>query len=300
MIDDPDMITLVAGPSSITVLPRLGFTITSLRHHGEEYLNFHGGAAALRGGHTTAIALLAPWANRLRGPDYVVDGRVVTVVGAAGVHLDANGLPIHGTMVGRSGWEVGPVDAAPDRASITAVFDAAADPEVAASFPFPHTIEVELVLTPAALSVTTTLTATGAVAVPVSFGWHPYLRLPDGDRDAWSLELPDRRHLELDALQLPTGAERSEAAETIALEGAAFDDGYRLGPDRTFALVGPQHRLRMTFDAGYSFAQVYAPIGSAFVALEPMTASTDALSAQGTISVEPGDHHTARFGLSIS
>jgi hypothetical protein len=31
-----------------------------------------------------------------------------------------------------------------------------------------------------------------------------------------------------------------------------------------------------------------------------MTASTDALSRAGTISVEPGDHHSACFVVSIS
>jgi aldose 1-epimerase len=297
---DSGSISLVAGPTSITVLPHLGFTISSLRHHGQEYLSFHGGTAALRDGHTTGIPLLAPWANRLRGPHYVIDGQVVEVVGGPGVHLDPNGLPIHGTMVGRSGWQVGPVRTSGDRTSVTAVFDAAGDDEVMASFPFPHTIGVELALRPGSLEVTTTLTATGDRAVPVSFGWHPYVSLPDADRDSWSLELPKRSHLALDALQLPTGAEQSEPAATVPLRGTALDDGYRLDADRTFVLVGPDHRLTVTFDEGYTFAQLYAPIGSAFVALEPMTASTDALSRGGTISVEPGDHHTATFTVSIS
>jgi hypothetical protein len=295
-----ESITLVAGATSATVLPQLGMTVSSLQHDGAEFLSFHGGAAALRAGHTTGSALLAPWANRLRGPDYAINGRVVGVVGSPGVHLDANGLPIHGTMVGRSGWEVGPVRSAGDRASITAVFDASANPEVMASFPFPHHIIVELVLTPGSLAVATTLAASGSVAVPVSFGWHPYFCLPSGDRDNWSLELPERHQLELDELQLPTGVQHRETPETIALCGVSFDDGYALGTDRRLVLSDPRHRLAVALDEGYPFAQVYAPIGSPFVALEPMTASTDALSRAGTISVQPGDHHSARFLVSIS
>ncbi len=175
----PEVLTLTAGPTSVSVLPRIGFTISSLRHHDQEYLSFHGGVDALRQGHTTGVPLLAPWANRLRGPDYESGGQVVQVVGAPGVHLDANGLPIHGTMVGRSGWRVGPIRTAADHGAVSATFDAGADAGVMASFPFPHTIAVELDLVPGALSVRTTLTATGAAAVPVSFGWHPYVSLPD-------------------------------------------------------------------------------------------------------------------------
>ncbi len=300
VLEPVESITLVAGATTATVLPQLGMAVSSLQHDGEEFLSFHGGPTALRGGHTTGIALLSPWANRLRGPDYEIDGRVVGVVGSPGVHLDTNGLPIHGTMVGRGGWEVGPALSAGDHASITAVFDAAIDDEVMASFPFPHLISVELVLTPASLSVTTTITASGSVAVPVSFGWHPYFCLPTGDRDTWMLELPERNHLELDELQLPTGAVCLEAPETITLQGVSLDDGYALGTDRRLVLSGPGHRLTVALDEGYPFAQVYAPIGSSFVALEPMTASTDALSRAGTISVEPGDHHSACFVVSIS
>ena len=37
-------------------------------------------------------------------------------------------------------------------------------------------------------TITTTLHATGERAVPVSFGFHPYLRLPGTDRATWQLD----------------------------------------------------------------------------------------------------------------
>lgn len=292
---DLGAVTLTAGATSITVLTRVGLTVSSLDHRGEQYLSLHGGVAALRGGHTTGLPLLAPWANRLRGPDYVVDDRRVAVVGSPGVHLDANGLPLHGTMVGRDGWSIEQRDAS----SLTAVFDAAADPEVMASFPFPHSLTVRFAVEPARLTVTTTLRATGAVAVPVSFGWHPYFTLPGSERDDWWLELPDRLHLLLDELQLPTGAVVDEPAGRVDLLGRALDDGYLLGTDRRLALCGPDHRLEVALDGAYPVAQVYAPIGSPFVALEPMTAPTDALSRAQAATVAPGHQHTAGFVVTI-
>ena len=56
--------------------------------------------------------------------------------------------------------------------------------------------------------------------------------------------------------------------------------------------------MSIVSDKGYPYAQVYAPEGQDFVALEPMTAPTDALSHDSAPVVEPGDRYTARFAVS--
>jgi galactose mutarotase-like enzyme len=293
------VVTLRVGDTALEVRPEFGLVCSSLTVAGREFLRFHSVEAVL-GGHTSGIPLLAPWANRLRGPGYIFDGVEVGVLGAAGVHVDNAGLPIHGTMVGRNGWVVDTPVTTSTSARLSARFDASGCSEVMASFPFPHALGVEYVLEPGRLTVTTTLTATGSLAVPVSFGWHPYFVLPDSNRDDWFLELPDRHHLELDNLHLPTGREKFEPAESVSLTDAAFDDGYRLGDDRSMALTDGMDRIDVEFDAGYSFAQVYAPIASDLVALEPMTAATDALSHGSTTVVEPGESMQATFTISIT
>ena len=53
------------------------------------------------------------------------------------------------------------------------------------------------------LTVRTTVTATGDTAVPLCFGFHPYLRLPDVARSEWIIETPPLRHLRLDGRGLP-------------------------------------------------------------------------------------------------
>src|SRR5439155_17532501 len=119
--------------------------------------------------------------------------------------------------------------------------------------------------------------------VPICFGWHPYFRVP-GPRGLWSLRLPARAHLELDRKAIPTGTSTREPAEEAPLGRPLFDDLYALGRDRVLALEGGGKRLEVRFGSGYPFAQVYAPPGKRFVALEPMTAPIDALVA-GTCPV---------------
>jgi aldose 1-epimerase len=293
-------ITLAAGPTELTVLPEVGLLGASLRHRGLEHLDLHGGPAAARDGHTTGLPLLAPWANRIGGDGYRAAGRRVDLSRAPALHRDGNGLPIHGTLVGREGWVLTAVRTQAGSAGLVARFDASDDAEVMASFPFAHVLTIAMTVTPARLTVATTLSATGRRAVPVSFGWHPYFRIPDVERDRLKVGLPARHRLLLDDRMLPTGEEVAEPAEVVRLAGRTFDDGYRLGHDRRLLLSGGRRRLSVVSDKGYPFAQVYAPEGQAFVALEPMTAPTDALSRGTTPVVEPGESYTARFAVSLT
>jgi galactose mutarotase-like enzyme len=293
-------LVLAAGPTSFTVLPEVGLLGASLRHHGLEVLDLHGGAGAARHQHTTGLPLLAPWANRLGGDDYVAAGRRVDLAGAPGLHRDAHGLPMHGTLVGRSGWQLASIRSRGDSAAVVARFRAGDDPEVMASFPFPHDLTVTFTLTPGRLTVATLLEPSSDQPVPVSFGWHPYLQLGVG-RDELHLELPDRKRPVLDDRQIPTGRRVGERAEVVSLAGRTFDDGYRLGRDKRLGLRaegGPA--LAVVLERGYPYAQVYAPADHDHVALEPMTAPADALRHGGAPVVEPGGRYTARFRISFT
>jgi galactose mutarotase-like enzyme len=298
-IDDVAAVTLSAGSTVFSVLPEVGLLGASLTHKGREYLDFHGGSAAAREGHTTGVPLLAPWANRLAGSSYRVGSKSVDLENLP-LHRDANGLPIHGLLVGRSGWELVSVKGQPGSASMVAALNAAADEEVMAAFPFPHELTVGFTVTPGRLMVSTTVTATGRRAVPVSFGWHPYFRLPDVDRDRVRLGMPSRNRLVLDERGIPTGEERAESASIVKLAGADYDNAYRLGRDRQLLLASGRRRLTVVFDRNYPYAQIYSPVGADFIALEPMTAPTNALCQGTTPMVAPGERFTARFVVSLT
>ena len=96
----PVTATLAAGDLEATFVPSLGMAGTSLRHAGEELL--HVDEPAL-----TGIPLPHPWANRLRGDRYVVDGRAVVLPHHSSlVRREERDLPIHGLLLGSPHWEV--------------------------------------------------------------------------------------------------------------------------------------------------------------------------------------------------
>ena len=159
---------------------------------------------------------------------------------------------------------------------------------------------------PNALGRETTIRPSGRRSVPVSFGYHPYFRLPGGRRAAWRLLLPRRRHVELDE----RGSRQPEhrgAGRGQPIGARTFDDLFELIGDRRLAIQHGTRRLTVHFGDGYPFAQVYAPPGSGFACLEPMTAPTTRSSpattrpwprrvVHGTV-LDPPRAHPARDGL---
>jgi aldose 1-epimerase len=241
------------------------------------------------------MPLLAPWANRLGDRRFVVGRVPVDLTRRSRVHVDGNGLPIHGLLVGPHRWTVETIEGDESSGSLVTSYVFGDDERSRRLWPFPHRLEVRVVVDGDGLSVETAVVPTSRRSVPVSFGWHPYFRVPGATRRDLVVHLPARSHLALDAQQLPTGRATREAAAKVTLATAAFDDGYRLGRDRRFTLSGGDFAIDVAFDRSYPYAQVYAPRGKPFVAIEPMTAPTNALLTGDHPTVGPGDRFAATF-----
>jgi len=287
-------VTLSSGELEAAFVPELNMLGTSLRLEGEGFIALPGGVAAYRSRHATGLPLLAPWANRLSERSYRSAG-VRADLRDADLSTDPNGLPIHGTMWGEA-WQIESISARGRAARLRATFEYGRA-DLLTAFPFPHRVVAEIDLDGRSLSVSTSITPIEDRAVPVSFGFHPYLRLPRGRRSSWRLLLPEREHLELDDRSIPTGRRVREAPEREPIGSRTFDDLYALGDARELGIEGGGRRLSIGFDDGYPYAQVYAPPDASFVCLEPMTAPTDALVKGECVSLEPGETFTARFTI---
>lgn len=269
----------------------------SLTDSGVELLGQRRGLDAyVADGKTMGIPILYPWANRLGANTYTADGVTVTLTaGRDGVRTDPNGLPIHGVLAAYPNWRV-THDSANE---LTAEVDFG-DRELLASFPFPHRLALTVTLAERALRVRTSVAPTSERAVPLCFGFHPYLQLADVPRAQWIVETPPLRHLELDGQGLPTGETTPQPAMTETLGDKAFDDGYDEVVDgAVFAVSGGGRRIEVHFEQGYPAAQIFAPPGEDVVCFEPMTAPTDALRRGGYRSVRPGDWGVAQFSIRV-
>ncbi|KKC04383.1 aldose 1-epimerase [Mycobacterium nebraskense] len=294
------VVTLRDPASSVAAefVPEAGMIGTSLSDAGVELLGQRRGLDAyVTAGKTMGIPILYPWANRLGENTYTAEGVTATVTpGENGVRADPNGLPIHGVLAGYPRWRV----TAESDDELTAELDFAADPQLLASFPYPHVLAVAVRLAERTLTVRTTVSATGDTAVPLCFGFHPYLRLPGVARGEWVIQTPPLRHLLLDGRGLPTGASGPAPAREEVLGDKAFDDAYDQVPDgAVFAVSGGGRRLEVRFERGYPATQIFAPTAEQIVCFEPMTAPTDALRRGGYRCARPGEPAVAQFSIRV-
>jgi galactose mutarotase-like enzyme len=261
--------------------PEHGMVCASLRKGERELLGQRGGLEKYAAtGSTFGIPLLHPWANRV---DMEVDSPRVRIDGETG-------LPIHGLLNGWPEWDV--VEATDE--SLRARFDFGARPELLAGFPYPHIAEVEASLGPDALTIATRVIPTGHEAVPIAFGWHPYFNLPDLPRDEIRLVLPVNQQFELDERKLPGEVFAVTFEDDLYLGDKDWDNGYAgVRPGATFRL---SNLVEVEFTSGYPCAQIFSPVGSGLIAIEPMTAPGNALATgTGLRRAQPGDPFEAVF-----
>jgi len=298
IVNDPSARTLIAGDLEAIFLPSHGMLCASLRHRGAEILrrvqDLETGAAR---GSTAGIPLLHPWANRLAEPRYRTAGRDVELDPSSPLlHFDEHGLPMHGVPWSRLTWEV--TENRQD--SLVAQLDWTQG-ELLALFPYRHQMELTATLRPDGLTFETTLNASMDGPVPVSFGFHPYLGLPGLPRAQWRLTLPPLRKLVLDPHGIPTGEEEPFGGLDSCLGERDLDDGFALPVEETsFSVAGAGRRISVGLLAGYRYAQVFAPKDQDYIAIEPMTAPTGALtSGLGLRLVQPGGKFRAAFRVFI-
>lgn len=283
-----------------TWVPEAGMLGASLVHRGEELLwEGKGVAAYLRERAFMGVPFLHPWANRLARFGYTVDGRDVVLDPASPLLLlDVHGLPIHGVLTASRLWSVSRASADADHARLVAQLDYDR-PELLAAFPFPHRLEIDIRLGSGALEVRTTVAATGDRRVPISFGFHPYLRIPGVPREQWEVAFPVRRRLVSDQHQIPTGASEAVGPISGPIGDRTWDDCYDRLDGHRFVIRGGDRTIAVEFTAGYPVAQIFAPPGQEYLCVEPMTATDNALGgpSEALAWASPGQAYSATFRI---
>jgi aldose 1-epimerase len=283
--------------------PGANMVLHSLRLGGRELLATRDGVEAYaERGSTMGIPLLHPWANRLAGFAYSAAGKEVVLDRESELFKrDPGGLPIHGALPSLLSWDVVGSATRGETASLLARLEWGAAHRAFELFPFPHRLEYRARLGARAVEIAVALEPTGDAAVPVSFGFHPYLRIPGADRVSAQMSLPVRRALVHDASMIPTGETEPCEPGLRQLGDTVWDDGFSdLTRTPRFRLAGHGSEVTLTFLRGYRFAQVFAPPGSDFVCFEPMTAPANALVSGADLPVvAPGGRYEAAFEITV-
>lgn len=292
---------VIASPDGSTrakFLPGANLVCSELRMRGRDWLDPIRALEAVETGKDYGISLVHPWAGRLSGFEYTAAGRHVRLSpGDPRIKLDKQGLPIHGVWDRLLHWEVESADAGGFVARLD--WD---DESLLDVYPFPHRLRVTATLSSGLLSMTTQLEATGAVPVPVTFGYHAFLRIPDSSRADWRLALGADERLLQDERLIPNGHVESVGEHEFLLGQVTVNDDYRVAPEPArFAIRTGPSEIELTLREGFRAVHVWAPSDRNLVSFEPSTAIADQLVRGDALPiVQPGGRHVAGFDLRLS
>ena len=288
-IDGVEVVQLAdaARRISVAVAVSMGNTAYELRVNGKNAFWFPFGSLGEWAKKPVLCGnpFLAPWANRLSQDGYYANGRKHALNPDLGnVRRDGGNLPIHGLLLFSPLWKTVSAEADGNSAVCVARLEFWKLPELMAQFPFAHTLTMTHRLSNGALEVEILIDNHASEPMPVSIGYHPYLRLPGSPRDQWKVRLAARRRLLLDGRLIPTGEQEPFAAgEPFPLSGIQLDDVYgdlaRDSEGRAhFVAECGSETVRVIYGPKYRVAVVYAPSNGEFVCFEPMAAITDAFN----------------------
>ncbi len=312
-VDGIDVVRLhdEARQSSVSIVPSVGNIAYefSLSGHNVLWTPYNSPAELKQKPVMGGIPFLAPWANRLSGNQYWVNGREYKIDPAINnIRRDAFGHPIHGLVL-FAPWTTLELTANESEARVASRLDLSDRPDWLAQFPFPHTLTMTHSLHDGRLTVRLHVANHGKEALPLSMGFHPYFTVPGGDRDSCRVRLPVRSRLLLDSEMLPTGeVEAWDPESSFGLAGRSFDDGFKSlvrteNGDAVFRAEGGVDSLEVGFGQRFQVAVFFAPPGKPFLCFEPMTAITNAFNLAhegkygGLQHIGPGESWEEQFWI---
>ncbi|MFP3580049.1 aldose 1-epimerase family protein [Arthrobacter sp. fls2-241-R2A-200] len=250
---------------------------------------------------------LIPWPNRIRNGKYEWEGQPLQL----DLSEPDKGGAIHGLTRWRN-WDV--IERAEDAISFVYTLHACQ------GWPWVLDSRVDYHLGLDGLTVRTTVVNRSASACPYGTGAHPYLStgvVRGGAIDAGLVQVPGATFLPVDERGIPTGHERVDGTEYDLRElqqlgtrhiDVAYTDLIRDTDGRAWVkLLRPDHSggVGLWVDRSYPFLEIFT--GDALpqlnrrragLGVEPMTCAPDAFnSGEGLITLQPGQSHTAAWGI---
>jgi aldose 1-epimerase len=213
------------------------------------------------------VPFLAPWADILDEQAFYANGRRYAFDMALGNVRGAR--PGHGFLTTASQWQVAEIRADGKGAWVTSTLDVFREPSWMKQFPFAHRITMTYRLQDGALEVATTIENMSTEPMPVSVGFHPYVKLTDSTRDQWTISVPAKTHWLLAQTKVPTG--ETEPIENLfpnpqsaALKDYNLDDVFtdlvRDEQGRAHArIVGKKQQLEILIGPNFRGLTVWAP-----------------------------------------
>ncbi len=226
-------------------------------------------------------ALLSPWVNRVRNGNYSFEGRNYQLP----INEENLGNAIHGLLARK------PFSYQIEGSKAIVRFEYQAE-EKAYPFPFETTLTYEFDANNV-FHMQFEAKNTGDGNMPFACGWHPYFKLPEGELAEWNIRFDSLSKFHSDSQMIPLREEPYDASHGVNLGEETLDNVFRLKPmdkHQTVFESGQSTLIIEQSSIDFPFLVVFAPENENCLAIEPMTANTDAFNTgDGLRILAPGE-----------
>jgi aldose 1-epimerase len=216
-------------------------------------------------------ALLSPWVNRVRNGNYSFEGRNYQLP----INEPNLGNAIHG-LLARMPFDVS-LEAS--KATLTYHYDAEEK-----AYPFPFEMQLAYSFSDDnSFQLQFQAKNIGSGNMPFACGWHPYFNLTQGNLADWIIRFDSISKFHSDSQMIPLREESFDASAGVDLGKEVLDNVFRLEPKTKHIthLYNKQNKESLYLEQSsidFPFLVVFAPENSNCVAIEPMSANTDAFN----------------------
>jgi len=239
-------------------------------------------------------ALLAPWVNRVRNGNYSFKGKNYQLP----INEPALGNAIHGLLAGKP-FEINHQNTT----SVTLKYEYKGEEK---NYPFPFTFYYTYSLEDTGgLSVTLKAINTGTGPLPFACGWHPYFRFPDTTVEDLEIKFKPICRFLSDSQMIPLKEENLGGKNHFKFNQDKIDHVFRLEAHEIHRteFIDCKHQKTLILEQSsiqFPFLVVFQPEGYNSVAIEPMTANTDAFNTgDGLLELAPSEVFSGQIRLSI-
>jgi aldose 1-epimerase len=146
---------------------------------------------------------------------------------------------------------------------------------------------------------------TGSTSMPFACGWHPYFSFPNTKAADLSIKFHPTSRFLSDSQMIPLKEENLQGKSEFVFSQEKVDHVFRLEPREKHVTEFIDHKHQRSLfltqsSVQFPFLVVFQPEGYHSVAIEPMTANTDAFNTgDGLIELAPSEAFSGQIRLSI-
>lgn len=238
---------------------------------------------------TYPSSILFPFANRIKGGNYVFNDKNYSFYCN---EKDANNV-LHGLVYNKS-FVVDELKAFENHAKVKLIYE---EMNPTNNYPFKFRVELVYKLTKNALSLKMNVLNLDEKKLPFTLGWHPYFKSYDLCQSY--IHFNSTKKIKCDNNNIAIGIEEFNSKMPQSLNKKTFDDAFILeAPGIEFST--PEYDLILTSSEKESYLQLYTPMNTNAIAIEPMTGVSDSFNNKiGLKELSPGKNYNIEWVVSV-